>query len=861
MAIPKDYNAEQYEDNIYKKWEDSGAFQPSDAKETYSIAMPPPNATGHLHLGHATMLAIEDILIRYKRMQGFASLWVPGTDHASIATQNKVEKIIADEGVTRHDLGRDAFIKRVEEYVAGSQDVIRGQVRKMGSSCDWTREGYTLDPNLSEAVQDVFIKMHEDEIIYRGNRIVNWCPRCASTLADDEVEYKEVKEKFYYIQYGDYTIGTSRPETKFADKYLFVHPDDERYQDAIGTEFEVDWLNGPVTAKLLADPVVEMEFGTGCMTITPAHDFTDFELAQKYDLEILQIIDEEGKMTDVAGKYEGMPVRECREKLVEEMQEKGLITKIDEDYVHNLSVCYRCDTPIEPLISKQWFIDVNKEVVEWEGKKKSLKQIALDVVRNGDIRIIPDKFEKTYFNWMENLRDWCVSRQIWFGHRIPVWYRKDEVKTSKESPGDDWKQDPDTLDTWFSSGMWTFTTLGWPGDSEDFKRFHPTSVLETGYDILFFWIARMILMTTYATGEIPFKDVYLHGLVRDKQGRKMSKSLGNGIDPLDMIAKYGTDAVRLSLVIATSPGNDFKLYEDKIASYRNFVTKVWNSARYALMNIEGELSALKPDDVKSPVDKWIITRTQEVIDSVTQSIENYRLSEAGTEIYNFLWNEYANWYLEISKNEKNQQVLGHVIKQILIMLHPFTPFVTEILWGEMGEDEMLINAEWPKSNKKLVFEKESKDTERMISAIQAIRSLKASFGLSTSKDIAFSIVDKSGDEFLEDHAELIHKMGRTESLTFLTKDEEFEQCAVKIIDGDTKVYIHLGGKIDLDAEKEKIQKELDNLNGFIKGLRNQLANKSFVDGAPKEVVKKKKDQEADTVKKIEELTNRLNSLG
>ena len=526
--LPKAYDSKDYEDRLYKQWEASGAFSPNlnSKKKPFTIAIPPPNATGQLHIGHAAMLAIEDIMIRHHRMMGEPTLWIPGTDHAAIATQNRVEKLVADEGETRHTLGRAKFLSRVKQYVADSQDTIRNQIRKMGSSVDWTRERYTMDDQLSLAVRTAFKTMVDDELIYRGHRIVNWCTRCSSTLADDELEYREEKANFYYIKYGPVTIGTARPETKFHDKIIIVHPKDKRYKKWVGKELDVPWIYGPVKARFVADESADMKMGSGAMTITPAHSMIDFDLAQKYGFDIIQIINEAGHITDKGGPdFQGLTTLEAREKLVKRLNKLGLLERIDTEYVHNLSVCYRCGTAVEPLVSEQWFINVNKKV-----RGKSLKQRSLDAVRSGKIDILPDRFNKTYFHWMENLRDWCISRQIWWGHRIPVWYCKCgeqivQIDTPKKCPtckSDKLKQDPDTLDTWFSSGLWTFSTLGWPKKTKDLERFHPTSVLETGYDILFFWVARMILLSTYLMGEVPFKTVYLHGLVRDKQGRKMS---------------------------------------------------------------------------------------------------------------------------------------------------------------------------------------------------------------------------------------------------------------------------------------------------------------------------------------------------
>ncbi len=756
MIFPKAYSSLK-EDEIYATWETSGFFNPDIPHSTtyppaspckawragnlqpttyFSISMPPPNATGELHIGHAMFLTLQDIMIRYHRMKGESALWLPGTDHASIATQNKVEKdLLKTEGKTRHDLGRAAFLKRVNQFVKDSQHTIRTQIRKMGSSCDWSRERYTLDDWLTRAVQEVFVRMHKDGLIYRGNRIVNWCPRCASTLADDEVEYKAAKGKFYYFRYGPIVIGTARPETKFYDKTIVVHPKDKRYKHLVGGKFMVPWIEGEVEANVIADPVVDVHMGTGAMTLTPAHSFIDFDLAQKYKLPIVQIIDERGNLTDVAGEFSGMNAYKTRKAIVDKMRKKSLVERIDDEYEHNLSVCYRCDTAIEPLVSRQWFIDVNHEllITNYElrktvGKERaSLKEIAVAVVKKGEIKIIPDRFNKTYFHWMENLRDWCISRQIWFGHRIPVWYCYGKLKTTAQNSkleqcdtvvvsitkpkqcrkcnGTKFTQDPDTLDTWFSSGLWTFSTLGWPEETKDLERFHPTSVMETGYDILFFWVARMILMSTYTLGEVPFKTVYLHGLVRDKLGRKMSKSLGNGIDPLDMIKKFGADAVRLSLVIGTTPGNDIRLYEEKIAGYRNFVNKVWNISRFIIRNLQFNPESFQDQSAKlqfkiqnfTLADHWILYELSELVKRVNKNLESYRFSAASEDIYEFMWHKLADVYIEEIKREKlehRQEILEYILEKYLIMLHPFVPFVTEGIWGKLKTKDLLMIQPW-----------------------------------------------------------------------------------------------------------------------------------------------------------------------
>ncbi|MBI3957061.1 MAG: valine--tRNA ligase [Candidatus Kerfeldbacteria bacterium] len=754
--LPKGYIGKDVEPEILKRWEESGYANPDNlpnagGREPYSIAMPPPNATGFLHIGHAVMVAIQDLLIRFERMRGKKTLWLPGTDHAAIATQNMVEKELKKEGKRRQDLGREAFLKRVDEYVAKSQHTITRQIRSMGASCDWSRERFTLDKGLSGAVNEAFKRLYDAGLIYRGNRIVNWCPRDRSTLADDEVEYVEKKSPFYYLRYGPVVIGTARPETKFGDKVIVVHPDDKRYQDLIGKTMTVDWILGPIEARVIADPAADPELGSGAMTITPAHSFVDFELAKKYGIAIQKIIDEDGKLTDAAGPMQGMPVKEAREKVVAILKEKGLLERIDENYTHNLSVCYRCGTPVEPLPSEQWFVAVDKSVKFPDGTTKTLKERSLEVVRDGSIRIIPKQFEKTYYRWMENLHDWCISRQIWYGHRVPVWRKGEEIAVGRPPKGDGWTQDPDTLDTWFSSGLWTFSTLGWPKKTKDLKNFHPTDVMETAYDILFFWVARMILMSTYLVGEIPFKTVYLHGLVRDKQGRKMSKSLGNGIDPLEMAEKYGADAVRLSLIIGTSPGNDQRLAEDKIAGFRNYANKIWNIGRFVLMY--PPTSPLVKGG-GSLADRWIQSRLATFIKETTAHLEKFEFSQAGEKLYDFAWHEFADWYLEIAKVEGNHSLAREVFESILKLLHPFMPFVTEALWEHIkGKRDLLMIQDWPKADDKAIDEDAEKEFAKLQERITALRVQRKDAGLTGKTPLEIKPTD-----FDREHHAIIERL-------------------------------------------------------------------------------------------------------
>ncbi|HBT92016.1 MAG TPA: valine--tRNA ligase [Candidatus Veblenbacteria bacterium] len=770
--LPKAYLPQNYETQIYRQWEQSGFFNPDNLLkkgEPFSISLPPPNATGILHLGHAVMIAIQDLMIRYWRLRGRAALWLPGEDHAAIATQNVVEKKLhKKDGKNRYDYGRDEFIKRVNEFIASSRSTIRDQIKAMGASCDWSRERYTLDEGLSRAVREVFVRMYHDGLIYRGKRIVNWCYRCGTTLADDEVEYKEQKTPFYYLKYGPITISTARPETKVLDKVIIVHPDDKRYQGYIGKSFDVPWIDGMVKATVVADKVAEMETGTGAMTITPAHSFVDFELAQKYGFEIVDIIGPDGKLTANAGKFAGLNVKEARIAILDELKKKDLVEKIDEEYIHNLSICYRCGTPVEPLPSEQWFVAVDKPFKRGLFHRTTLKKLAIAAVSTGKIKIVPERFAKIYDHWMKNLHDWCISRQIWFGHRVPAWkciscgewfVGQAKPSTCLKCKASNLEQDPDTLDTWFSSSLWTFSTLGWPDKTKDLATYHPTSVMETGYDILFFWIARMVLMTQYSLGDIPFRTVYLHGLVRDKQGRKMSKSLGNGIDPIAMIDKYGADALRLSMIIGTTPGNDFRLYDEKIAGYRNFVNKLWNIVRFA--NLTAELKIVEiPPEAKTLADKWILSRFARVADLVTKKIESYSFSEAGEALYDFTWHELADWYLEVAKIEGNKQkILSYLITQLLKLWHPFTPYVTETLWREtFGEAAGLLMVQsWPE---KLPAPADDPGFEIIRDVVTALRGFRVEHKLGPDKVINFAVT-KDKYRIIESYTHLVQGLRTT----------------------------------------------------------------------------------------------------
>ena len=704
----KPYDPVATEDAIYKGWLDSGYFNPDNLperhKQPFSIVLPPPNVTGTLHMGHAAMLVIEDIMVRYKRMQGFKTLWLPGTDHAAIATQAKVEGIIyKEEGKRRQDLGRPELIRRVEAFAQASHDTITSQLKRMGASVDWSREAYTLDAKRGDAVFTAFKQMYDDKLIYQGHRIVNWDPKGQTTISDDEIVYTEEKTKFYYFKYGPFVIGTSRPETKFGDKYVVMHPDDARYaQYKHGDQIDLEWINGPIKATIIKDTSIDMAFGTGVMTITPWHSNVDFDIAERFKLDKEQIIDKFGKLLPIAGEFAGIKIADARSKIVEKLRSKGLVEK-EEDYTHNIATAERTNGIIEPQIMNQWFIDVNKKIPA--RGDKSLKELMLATVSENQIEFLPDRFAKIYTHWISNLRDWCISRQLWFGHRIPVWYKDSSQQVSKDSPGEGWIQDEDTLDTWFSAGLWTFSTLGWPEKTKDFETYHPTSVLETGYDIIFFWVARMILMSTYLIGTVPFKTVYLHGLVRNNDGSKMSKSKG-AIDPLEMCNKYGTDAVRMSLIVGTGPGNDTRMSEDKIRAYKNFANKLWNITRFVLSSTEGEVlekdfKAFSPDDAK------LITERDAIVAEISKEMDDFKYYLVSEKLYAYTWKEFADIILENSKDiiakgldadkKSRKQFLLQTLAVILKTLHPFVPFVTEEIWKDMpiADKKPLIIETWP----------------------------------------------------------------------------------------------------------------------------------------------------------------------
>lgn len=909
--LDKAYNPQAVEDALYKKWEESGAFRPESCNpkgEPFTIAMPPPNATGNLHLGHAVMLALEDIFIRFARMKGKRALWVPGTDHAAIATENVVIKKLQKEGMKdpRKELGREKLVTKIAAFVEESKSTIRSQIRKMGASCDWSRERYTFEPTLNRCVSEIFKSMYDDGLIYRGHRIVNWDPKLQTTVSDDELVYKEEKGTFYTFRYGPFEIGTARPETKFGDKYVVMHPKDKRYSKyKHGETFEAEWINGKVRATVIKDEVVDMEFGTGVMTITPWHDHTDFEIAERHGLEKEQIIGFDGRLLECAGEFKGMKIDEARPLIVEKLASKGLLVKTDENYMHSKATSQRGGGAIEPQIKLQWFIDVNKPVVSWKKKKMSLKEIMHDVVHHGDIEIIPERFNKTYFHWIDNLRDWCISRQIWWGHRVPVFYCTkcvDESGEPKEVASGQWpvastdhrlpttdrcpdcgnvmEQDPDTLDTWFSSALWTWSTLIDPKLAEDptlsledllkkspDMQFHPTSVMETGYDILFFWVARMILMTTYAVGEVPFKTVYLHGLIRTRDGRKMSKSDPDTmIDPLDMIKTYGADALRLSMIVGQSPGNDSRLYEEKIAGYRNFINKLWNASRFVLMQCEEagiDPKEMKNEEIRmknlSLTDRAVLHALEELTADVTKGLETYDLSATGERLYSFVWDYFCDWYLELSKGNANHAVLVHVLRRILMLLHPYCPFVTEELWSHVSGEGMLIGTAWPTVTKERMEKNAFEELQVVIDTITAIRKLRAENEVEAAKKVTVFLHSKTHQKLLEAEREHILRMANVGELTVDAKPAKHTNAASAFLK-NVEVHLSLEGLFDPEKLKASLEKEKMNLEKYVSSLSTKLKNKSFTDKAPMELVETERQKLSEAEEKLRKIEDRLKNL-
>ena len=884
MTLSKTYDPHSFESEIYKRWEENGVFRADNTSEAtpFTISMPPPNATGQLHVGHAVMLALEDILIRWHRMKGDEALWLPGTDHAAIATENVVlNQIRNEEGIQdpRETLGREEVLRRIAAYVENSRGTIRNQVKAMGSSCDWSRERYTMDPQLNRCVNESFVRMYEEGLIYRGPRIVNWDPKLKTNVSDDEVERKETRSPFYTFQYGPFQIGTVRPETKFGDKYVVMHPEDERYLDyQHGQTFECEWINGRIQATIIKDDAVDPEFGTGVMTITPWHDHADFEIAERHQLDKEAIIDFDGRLLPIAQEFSGMAIEEARSLIVEKLKTKGLLVEVDENYIHSKSFNSRGGGAIEPQIREQWFIDVNKQAIDWKGAKSSLREILIDVVRTGDIRLVPDRFESTYFHWVENLRDWCISRQIWWGHRIPAFYRENELQIAMKTPeGEGWEQDPDTLDTWFSSALWTWSTLIDPDlaqdesisfeellrRSPDFQKFHPTHVMETGYDILFFWVARMILMTTFMIREVPFKTVYLHGLVRTRDGKKMSKSDPlTCIDPLESIRDYGTDALRLALIQGTGPGQDLRLYPEKLESCRRFANKVWNAGRYILMNIPSGTSLDPPQNVQNEAARWLLHELDLLIGKTRQGLEAFRLSEVIDNLRSFFWGTFCDWYLEMDKrpdrNEEDNRVLAYALSTQLKLLHPYVPFVTEALWENLGQDKMLAKAPWPESQG-YDFGESHQKIQLVCESVSQLRTLREKARLGLNQKVDAGIDSEPHAEVFEIHSGLIKRLARISELKIRKVPATPSGEALSSYFQDSLVSINANA-LDFSQEISNLQKQLNQENQFLTKSRNKLQNPGFLNNAPDQVVLELREKVDSTEKTIDALKKQVIEL-
>jgi len=870
--LDKAYNPGENEDKIYKKWEESGYFNPDNLDLapdalSYTIVLPPPNITDKLHMGHAATVAIEDLLIRYHRLLGERALWIPGTDHAAIATQNVVEKkLLKEKGQTRQDLGREKFLEEVWAFLKTTQSTILYQVRKMGASLDWSRLSFTLDDERQLAVRTMFSEMYKEGVIYRGDRIVNWCPRCHSTLADDEVEYKEQQAKIYTFKYDKnfpIAISTTRPETKLGDTAVAVNPKDERYKKYIGQEFKVIFCGQALNIKIIADRNVESDFGTGALGVTPAHSMVDWQMAQANNLSLIKVINEDGRIQPGFGKFSGLTVAEARDVIVADLTKEGLLEK-EEELTNNLSVCYRCGTAIEPLTSKQWFISVDKKIARLGNK--SLKEKSLEAAQTKEIQFIPERFNKRYSDWMNNLHDWCISRQIWFGHQIPVWYKGEEIYTGLEAPkGEGWIQDADTLDTWFSSGMWTFSTLGWPTNYQagqkigDLAKYHPTQVLETGYELITLWISRMIMMSFFALGEIPFDKVYLHGMILDKEGKKMSKSKGNGVDPLDIIEKFGTDATRLALLMGTTPGNDSRFSEDKVEAKRNFINKLWNISRFILTSCEEKFYTTTAEKIPASTslsDEWILGEMAKLIKTTTERLNNFDFSLAAEELNDFTWNKLADWYLEIAKVEKNkEEILIYLLKNLLILWHPFIPFVTETIWESFNESILMV-AKWPQVDETQV--KDNNDFTLIQDIVIAIRNARSENKIEPAKKLEAIIYGNESASLISSQIEIIKNLKTgLGSLELKTSREKIANAIMVPVRG---IEIYLLGAIDAEREKTRLVKEQANLEKLISLQAQKLNNVDFVSRAPEKIVIAEKEKLDSYQAELVKIVNIIHSL-
>ena len=869
--LAKQYDPKEVEDRTYKFWLDGNYFHavPDPEKKPYTIVIPPPNITGQLHMGHALDNTLQDILIRFRRMQGYDTLWLPGTDHASIATEAKIVEAMAKEGLTKDDIGREAFLERAWAWKDKFGGRIIEQLKKMGSSCDWERERFTLDEGCNKAVNEVFCRLYEKGLIYRGERIINWCPNCLTSISDAEVEYEDQAGHFWHLRYpfkdgsGYLELATTRPETLLGDTAVAVNPNDERYKDIVGKTLILPIVHREI--PVVADDYVEIDFGTGVVKITPAHDPNDFEVGLRHNLPVINVLTDDAKITDDYPKYAGMDRYEARKAIVKDLEAEGALVKV-EDYSHNVGTCYRCSTTVEPRVSKQWFVSM-----------KPLAGPAIDAVKNGETTFVPKRFEKVYFHWLENIRDWCISRQLWWGHRIPAWYCDDcgEITVARTAPDKCCKcgsthltQDPDTLDTWFSSALWPFSTLGWPNtEAEDFKRYYPTSTLVTGYDIIPFWVMRMMFSGIEQTGEVPFDTVLIHGLVRDEQGRKMSKSLGNGIDPLEVIDKYGADALRFTLANGNSPGNDMRYSYKKVEASRNFANKLWNAARFILMNLDGTEPAGLPDEL-SLEDKWVLSLYNDLVKEVTDNLEKFELGIAAQKVYDFIWDVFCDWYIELAKirlqkggepAQYAKRVLVYVMSNTLKLLHPFMPFVTEEIWQSLPhEGESIMVCAWPVYGEALNFSDEETQMEMIMQAVRAVRNRRAEMNVAPSKRAKIFISTPYTETFGLS-GEIMQKLAGASEVEVGT-DKEVDG-AVCIVTDAAKLYIPMGDLVDFEAERARLNKELAAAQKQLDGVNAKLSNENFTSKAPAAVVEAQRENARKLNEKIAMLNDSLSKLG
>lgn len=869
--LAKQYNPADVEDRTYKFWCDHKYFhaEVDKSKKPYTIVIPPPNITGQLHMGHALDNTLQDILIRWRRMQGYEALWLPGTDHASIATEAKIVEAMRKEGVTKEEIGREEFLKRAWAWKEQYGSRIIEQLKKMGSSCDWDRERFTMDEGCSKAVKEVFVNLYNKGLIYQGKRMVNWCPHCRTTISDAEVEYEDQAGHFWHLRYpfkdgsGYVELATTRPETMLGDTAVAVNPNDERYKDIVGKTLILPIVHREI--PVVADDYVDVEFGTGVVKITPAHDPNDYEVGLRHNLEIIDVMTDDGHIADGWGKYSGMDRYECRNEIVKDLEAEGALIKV-EDYNHNVGTCYRCHSTIEPRLSKQWFV-----------KMEPLAKPAIEVVKEGKVKFVPERFSKIYYHWMENIKDWCISRQLWWGHRIPAYYCADcgEVTVSKEDAhvcpkcgSKHIEQDPDTLDTWFSSALWPFSTLGWPDKTPELEYFYPTNTLVTGYDIIFFWVARMIFSAVEHTGEVPFDTVLIHGLVRDAQGRKMSKSLGNGIDPLEVIDEYGADALRFTLATGNSPGNDMRFSDDKVKASRNFANKLWNAARFVLMYLGEDYEFPGLPKALNLEDKWIISKVNTLSKEVTANLEKFELGVAIQKLYDFIWDVFCDWYIEISKirlqsgegAETAKAVLVYVLTDILKLLHPFMPFITEEIYQAIPHDtDSIMISKWVEYDEALNFAAEEEQIEKIMQAVRAIRNRRAQMNIPPSRKAAVFVETDDSTTF-EYGAEFIKRLAYASEVTVSGSFDDLGNVVTMVTDC-AKIYIPMGELVDFEAERKRLEKELAAAQDKLDFINKKLSNPGFVNKAPEKVVYQNREDAAKLEEKIAGIKESIASIG